>query len=482
MRISILLKIIGLLLMLFSTTMLVPAALSFWFEENVHTAFLHSFSIIAITGGLLWLMNFRANRELGIRDGFLVVSAFWLVLGLAGSIPLVLAEQPNMSWPDAIFESISGLTTTGATVLTGLDDLPKAVLYYRQQLQWIGGIGIIVIAVAILPLLGIGGMQLYRAETPGPMKDSKLSPRIGNTAKLLFIMYVNLTLACAFAFWLAGMSVFDAICHSFSTVAIGGFSTHDASMGYFESPLILLICSGFMLFAGINFTVHYLAFRSKNWWHYLIDSETRFYIFTVLTACTIAFVFLYQQNIFSLNDAAIHGLFSTISYATTTGFTTSDVSLWPSFLPVLLILMSCMGGCGGSTAGGIKVVRVMLMAKQGIREMAQLVHPNAVVPLKVGNRRVEAKVVSAVWSFFAVYIFSFMLIFLLVLATGVEYVTAFSATAASINNLGPGLGDVSAHYGNIPDITKGILCFAMLLGRLEIFTLLVIFPPAFWRY
>ncbi|MGK0501042.1 MAG: trk system potassium uptake protein TrkH, partial [Oceanicoccus sp.] len=415
------------------------------------------------------------------RDGFLITSLFWTVLGLFGALPFILTPNPDLSVSDAVFESISGLTTTGATVITGLDYLPKSILFYRQQLQWLGGIGIIVIAVAILPMLGVGGMQLYRAETPGPVKDSKLTPRITETAKALFFIYVLLTASCAIAYWLAGMSGFDAICHAFSTVAIGGFSTHDASIGYFNSPTIMLIASVYMLVAGINFALHFHAIRQNSYRHYYKDSESRFFVYTILGASVIVVLYLIFASSYNINEAIIHGLFQTISIATTTGFATADFANWPSFLPFLLIILSCMGGCGGSTGGGMKAVRIMLMAKQGVRELSQLVHPNAVIPLKVGNRRVEAKVVSAVWSFFAVYVFAFIIILFLLMATGLDYITAYSAVVASLNNLGPGLGDVAAHYGSISDPAKWILCFSMLLGRLEVFTLLVLFTPAFWR-
>ncbi|HCS26161.1 MAG TPA: potassium transporter [Spongiibacteraceae bacterium] len=482
MHFAVIARIIGMLLMVFSLTMLVPAVVSAFAQDGAAGAFLTAFVLCFASGGLLWLFVRRSHGELNIRDGFLVVSLFWSVLGWFGSLPFLLAESIHLPLSDAVFESISGLTTTGATVIVGLDDLPVSILFYRQLLQWLGGIGIIVIAVAILPILGIGGMQLYRAETPGPVKDSKLTPRITGTAKALFLIYLYLTIACTVAYWLAGMSGFDAICHAFSTVAIGGFSTHDASLGYFENGSILIIASVFMLLAGINFGVHFFAWRSKRIYHYLRDSETRFYLLGVLLASALVVAFLRYTNTYDAQDSLLLGVFHTISIATTTGFAAADFSVWPVFLPVLLILMSFMGGCGGSTAGGIKVVRIMLIAKQGVRELKQLIHPNAIIPLKVGSKRVDAKVVSAVWSFFAVYMFSFLLILLALMACNMDYPTAFSATAANLNNLGPGLGDVSANYGSITQPAKWILCYAMLLGRLEIFTLLVLFTPAFWRH
>jgi trk system potassium uptake protein TrkH len=481
MHFSLIFRILGMLLMVFSFTLITPLIVSFLFDDGAYPAFLLAFAITVICGALMWMPVAKQKKELRTRDGFLITSLFWVVLGLFGALPFILSPSPDLSISDAVFESLSGLTTTGATVITGLDDLPKSILFYRQQLQWLGGIGIIVIAVAILPMLGIGGMQLYRAETPGPVKDSKLTPRITETAKALFLIYFLLTVSCAFAYWLAGMTGFDAICHAFSTVAIGGFSTHDASIGYFDSPAIMLIATLYMLVAGINFALHFFALRQRSLIHYKIDSESRFYAYTIFFAAIIVSGSHIGTENYGISEGLLHGIFQTVSIATTAGFATADFSLWPSFLPILLLFLSFMGGCGGSTGGGMKAVRIMLISKQGVRELSQLIHPNAVIPLKVGNRRVEAKVVSAVWSFFAVYMFSFIVILILLMATGLDYITAFSAVVASMNNLGPGLGDVSAHYGNITDPAKWILCFSMLLGRLEVFTLLVLFTPTFWR-
>lgn len=481
MHISTTLRIVGLLLMLFSSSMLVPLVMALVQDDNTTTGFLAALGITWLAGLLLWLPVRNYRHELRIRDGFLITSLFWTVLGLFGSLPFYLTESLQLSPAEAIFESISGLTTTGATVIVGLDTLPQSILLYRQLLQWLGGIGIIVVAVAVLPMLGIGGMQLYKAETPGPSKNSKLTPRITQTAKALFTVYVALTLVCSLAYYSAGMSGFDAICHAFSTVAIGGFSTHDASMGYFESNGVLIICSLFMCLSAINFGLHFVAWRQMSLGAYRVDSETRFFSRVLLVCITITCVYLIATKTLDLEDSLIHGIFQAISIATTTGFVSKDFSLWPSFLPVMLLMFSFMGGCVGSTGGGIKAMRLMLIYKQGIRELKQLVHPSAVIPLKVGKRRVEAAVVSAVWSFFAVYMFAFITIMLLLMATGLDFNTAFSSVAASLNNLGPGLGEVAANYSTINEPAKLLLCFAMLLGRLEVFTLLVLFTPMFWR-
>jgi trk system potassium uptake protein TrkH len=481
MHLSISFRILGILLMLFSSAMLAPLIVALLADDNTVSGFLSALCISFLAGLALWLPNQGSRHELRIRDGFLITSLFWVVLGLFGALPFALTDALTLSPIESIFESVSGLTTTGATVIVGLDHLPQSILLYRQLLQWLGGIGIIVVAVAILPMLGIGGMQLYRAETPGPSKDSKLTPRVTGTAKALFTVYVGLTVACALAYYIAGMSGFDAICHAFSTVAIGGFSTHDASMGYFESDKILVICSIFMVISAINFGLHFQVWKHRNLSIYRKDSESRFFISVLLIGIVITCLHLWNTGTLSTSDSIIQGVFHAISITTTTGFATQDFSVWPSFLPVMLIMFSFMGGCVGSTGGGIKAMRLMLIYKQGIRELKQLVHPQAVIPLKVGKRRVEATVVSAVWSFFAVYVISYIIILLALMAVGMDFITAFSAVAASLNNLGPGLGEVASNYSTVSDSAMGILCFAMLLGRLEIFTLLVLFTPMFWR-
>jgi trk system potassium uptake protein TrkH len=466
----------------FSFTTLPPAAVGLWYGDGAIYPFVAAFLATLCVGVMMWFPVRKVKMEVRLRGGFIVVAVFWLVLGMSGSIPFMLAENPHMSLTDSVFESISALTTTGATVITSIDELPHAILFYRQQLQWMGGMGIIVLAVAILPMLGIGGMQLYRAETPGPMKDSKLTPRITETAKALWYIYLGLTVACALAYWLAGMSGFDAIAHSFSTIAIGGFSTHDASMGYFNSTAIEIVAIVFMLLAGINFALHFLAWRGFTFKPYLYDPEVRTYFLVLTVSSIIVSAYLYQTKTFDTVTSAIHhGIFQAVSIGTTSGFTTTDHYNWPGFLPVMLLFTSFIGGCAGSTGGGLKVIRFLLLVKQGAREISRLIHPNAQIPVKVGSKPLSEQVVNAVWGFFALYVASFTVMLLLIMMTGLDQVTAFSAVAASMNNLGPGLGGVGAHYGEINAPAKWILCFAMLLGRLEIFTVLVLLSPAFWR-
>lgn len=475
-------RLLGLLLMVFSVSLLPPVFVSWFYDDGFMDVFLAGAAAVLVLGIVCWLPVARQKEELRLRDGFLVVVLFWTVLGLAGALPLAMSDQLGLSVTDAVFESLSGLTTTGATVMTGLDDLPRSVLFYRQQLQWMGGMGIIVLAVAILPMLGVGGMQLYRAETPGPLKDTKLTPRITETAKALWYIYLGLTIACAAAYWSAGMSGFDAIAHSFSTVSIGGFSTHDQSIGYFDSPAIELVAVVFMLLAGMNFALHFVAWRSFSLKPYWQDSEVKAYL-GVLTLVTVVTVYyLYQSDTFaSLGEAFHNGLFQVVSIGTTTGFTTTEYFIWPVFLPVLLLFVSFIGGCAGSTGGGMKVIRFVLLIKQGRRELMRLIHPNAQLPVKVGKKIMSDRVISAVWGFFAAYAGCFVIVMLFLMATGLDQVTAFSAVAACINNLGPGLGEVGTNYVELNDAAKWALCFTMLLGRLEIFTLLVLFTRSFWQ-
>lgn len=482
MQLAIIQKILGLLLMLFSVVMAPPLVIALAADDGAAGVFLFAFLLILAIGLLLWLPVRRVEKELRLRDGFIVVVLFWAGLGLTGAAPFLLAEAPAMSPADAVFESVSGLTTTGATVITGLDHLPKSILFYRQELQWLGGMGIIVLAVAILPMLGIGGMQLYRAETPGPIKNSKLTPRITETAKALWYIYLSLTIACALLYWLAGMSPFDAVSHSFSTVSIGGFSTHDQSIGHFNSTAVNAVAVVFMLAAGVNFALHFVCWRTRSPNAYRRDSEVRTFVRALVVLCIVTCgCLLYLGAYDDRLDALNHGVFQSVSIATTTGFTTTTHQHWPLFLPVLLLFASFIGGCAGSTGGGLKVIRVLLLYKQGMREIKRLVHPSAVIPIKLGDKPVDESVLNAVWGFFASYVAVFALLLVLLMATGLDQVTAFSAVAACLNNLGPGLGDVSAHYAGVNDAAKWLLCLAMLMGRLEIFTLLVLMTPAFWR-
>lgn len=472
--------ILGILLMAFSATMLPPIGVSLWYGDGETIHFLLSLGIILVTGIVLWLPVRGRRRELRTRSGFVIVTLFWTVLGMLSAIPFLF--NPHLAFSAAVFESVSGFTTTGATVISGLDQLPPSILYYRQQLQWLGGMGVIVLAVAIIPLLGVGGMQLFKAETPGPMKDEKLTPRIAHTARTLWLIYVMLTVACALAFWLAGMSGFDAIAHSFTAVSTGGFSPHDASMGYFDSPLIEAIADVFMLLGAINFAVHFTAWRGRTLRHYVRDSEVSFFLVIVagLIALVTAILWLageYANPLTALRYAA----FQVISIITSTGFTTASFADWPSFLPILLIYISFIGGCAGSTAGGMKVIRVILLLKQGLRELTHMIHPKGMLPIKIGDKALDESVTNSIWAFFSLYVFSTATLTLVMVWTGLDVLSAYSAVAACLNVLGPGLGEVAGNFSTVSTVGKWILIFTMLLGRLELFTLLVLLTPMFWR-
>lgn len=475
-------RLIGFLIAGSSLMMLPPVLVSWWYHDGTANLFLICAALLLLTGVLVYLPVRNAFRELRLRDGFLVVVSSWMALVLVGALPFVLLVTPQISYVDAVFESMSGLTTTGATILTNIDTLPRAVLYYRQQLQWLGGMGIIVLAVAILPILRIGGMQLYRAETPGPMKDSKLTPRITETAKALWMIYVGITLAATLAYWLGGMTLFDAVGHAFSTVAIGGFSTHDASLAYWNSPTLEIIAMTFMVIAGINFALHFLAWRRASMQYYFVDPELKVYAWLLFFFTILVSMALYLGGTYeTLAESFRYGTFQVISVMTTTGFTTAPFFDWTGFLPTFLIFIAFIGGCAGSTAGGMKVIRLILLYRQSAREIRRLIHPNAVIPVRIGGQKTSDTVMDAVWGFFFLYIACFAITTLLLAATGLDPVTAYSAAAACLTNLGPALGEAGANYAHLNDSSKIILGVSMLLGRLEIYTLLVLLTPAFWR-
>jgi trk system potassium uptake protein TrkH len=473
-------RIVGYFAVLFGLTLLMPVAVALIYgESGLENYFIPQFGSLLL-GLVLWSLGRRQPTELGTRDGFLIVALFWTLLSLLGAWPLMLGA--GLDPVDALFESASGLTTTGATVITGLDAMPRSLLFYRQQLQWLGGMGLIVLGVAVLPMLGIGGMQLYRAEVPGPLKEEKMTPRLTSTARALWLLYVGLTAACALGYWLAGMTPFDAIAHSLSTLSTGGFSTHDASLGYYQSSAVEAVAVLFMLLAAINFGVHFAVLYRRDPWHYLRDPEARWFLAFVALVVFLVSVVLWLEGDYagihhSLRDAA----FEVVSVVTSTGFATVDFSHWPDFLPVLLIFISFVGGCGGSTAGGMKVMRIMLLVQQGLQEVRSLVHPHAVLRVRLGQRLVDGRLMRSVWGFFAVYMTVFGVLTLLMIHAGLDATSAFAAVATSMNNLGPGLGEVAYTFQSVSPFGKLVSVLAMLLGRLEIFTLLVLLSPGFWR-
>lgn len=480
---NVVLRMLGLLLLGFSVTLLPPVVVSWLFADGEWLAFVKAFALVGAVGLLAWWPNRHVTRELRLRDGFVLVTLFWAVIGMAGALPLVFADRPELDFAGAMFEAVSGFTTTGATVISGLDSLPRSVLWYRQQMQWLGGGGIIVLAVALLPVLGVGGMQLYRAEAPGAVKDQQLTPRLMQTAKMLSLVYLLLTVACAAAYHIAGMELFDAVAHAFSTVSTGGFSTHDASLGYFHNPNIEWVAILFMFLGGVNFTLHFLALlKGGGLRQYWSDPEFRGYCAVlVLMALFMAF-YLWNHSVHPSPGMTLrHATFAWVAMQTTTGFVTEGFQSWPGPLPPLLILATFIGGCAGSSAGGMKLIRWQLVAREAQAEMRRLIHPSAEVLVKYAGRPVPPRVLSAVAGFFAVYLLLFGVLMLALMMTGMDQISAWSAVATTLNNTGTGLGSVSASFQHLTDAGRWIAVAAMLLGRLEVFTVLVVFTPAFWR-
>jgi len=482
MQLSIVAKTIGLLLMVFSFAQVPPIIVDLIYSEGEYFSFLLSFVLTVLGGLILWWPFKDTKKDFRLREGVLIVVCFWIVLSLFGTLPFLITDSiSNLSFSEAFFESMSGLTTTGATVLSQLDDLPKSILFYRQQLQWLGGMGIIVLAIAVLPLLGVGGMELYHAESSGIAKD-RLTPKLKNTAIALWKIYVSLTVLCALGYFVSGMSIFDAVSHSFSTVAIGGFSTHDASIGYFNSISIEMVAMFFMFLAGINFSLHFLAWNNKSLIDYIKDSEFKTYAMVLVVSSVIVIIALGINSEYSSSIETIrHSLFHTISIATTTGFTSQNYSSWPAAIPVFLIMMSFIGACVGSTGGGIKVIRILVMFRLGMKEIHKFIRPNAQVSVKLNGASINEKALVSVLGFFSLYAITFFLILMLLMFAGLDQVTAYSATAATMNNLGPGLGEVAQNYGSLGETAKWILSFSMLVGRLEVLTIIAIFHKAFWR-
>ena len=482
MQLKATLRVLGILLLLFSLSMLPPAFIGWLYKDGAIKLFLAGFVFTALFGLVLWLLFRHCQHELKTRDGFWIVSLFWFVLCFFAAIPLMLGHQLHESLTDAMFETVSGFTTTGATVLTSIDKLPHAILYYRQQLQFLGGMGIIVLAVAILPMLGIGGMQLYKAEAPGPIKDNKLTPRIAETAKTLWYIYVGIAVLCTLAYWAAGMDFFDALGHSFATVATGGFSTHDSGFGYFHSDVLEIVATFFMIISSMNFALHFVTVQEGRLGHYWRDLEVKAYLYLLLAAIVLTTIMLLIHHIYPHpGKAFVESLFNIVSLSSTTGFLSTNFNIWPTFVPVMMMMIAIIGGCTGSTSGGIKMMRVLLLYKQGAREVKHLIHPKAVLSLKFGETTLSERVIQAMWGFIALFMLVFTVYVLAMMATGLDLRTAFSAVAACISNTGPGLGLVTDNFKAVTSVGKWILIFTMLTGRLEIFTLLVLFSPSFWR-
>jgi trk system potassium uptake protein TrkH len=477
------LNVLSKVVMLFSATFLLPLSLSWLVADGAQRAYDDAVLITFVAGALTWLFTRKSQRELQTRDGFLLVVLAWTSLPAFATLPLLI-YMPDLSFTDAYFETVSGITTTGATILSGLDALPMSINLWRGLLVWFGGMGLIVLAVAILPLLGVGGMQIYKAETPGPMKDTKLTPRITETAKGLYLVYVGISLACGFSYWLAGMTPFDAVMHTFATMGLGGFSSHDASFAYWNSPLIEGVTIVFMLVAGINFSTHFMAWRQRSMMAYRLDPEVRWFLLATLVSALLIAIYLKAMHVYpGFLQALRYAVFNTVSIATTTGFANTDYNQWPIFAPLWMLLLSSFASCSGSTGGGMKMVRAQLLFRQGRRELTRLIHPSARLPVKLGGHVVPNNVIYAVLAFAFLYVFAIIVMTLAMTASGLDFTTAFSAVVASINNTGPGLNQVgpAANYASLTDFQTWICTIAMLLGRLELLTVLVVFTRAFWR-
>lgn len=475
---------LGLLLVVFSLSYVMPVATSFIYADfTLLYDFLLAMLWTASAGTLMWLLTRRHKGELSIRHGYLLVVAMWTSMPAFASIPLLLVI-PGLSFTDAYFETMSGLTTTGATVLVGLDKLPPAINIWRHELNWLGGMGIIVLAVAVLPLLGIGGRQLFKAETPGPMKDSALTPRITETARNLWLVYFGITVACILLLKIVGMNWLDAICHAFAAMGLGGFSTHDASVGFFNSPAIEFVLIVFMLIASLNFATHFLAWRGRSLKVYLSDAEALATLTLILSSCVGIGTFLWWRGIYpNFWTALRHASFNLVSLATDCGFTSVDFNQWPIFAPMWMLFLSCIAASSGSTGGGIKMIRTLVLVKQAGREFIKLLHPTAVNPMKIGGHVVANNIVFAVLGFIFLYFMSVVILTFALLISGLDFISSFSAVIACINNAGPGLGMVgpTSNFGVLTDFQTWVCTTAMLVGRLEIFTVLILFTPAFWR-
>ena len=481
MRLGAVAKVLGIFLMIFSFSMVPPVFISLCYKDGALFSFLPACAVTFFSGFFLWLPFKSYRHELKVRDGFLVVALFWIVLSAFATIPFIMSFYPKLSFTDAMFESVSGLTTTGATILTQLEKLPRSILYYRQQLHLLGGMGIIVLAVAILPMLGIGGMQLYRAETVGPLKTTKLRPRMTQTAKALWSIYTALVVLCALSYWLSGMTLLDAVGESFSTVSTGGFSMHDASFSFYHSSAIDGIAVIFMIAGATNFALHFSFLRRRRLSVYAGDPEFTGYITLLFVVSAVVALALVLYGTYNYETSVVNTIFTIVSISTTTGFTNSNFSVWPTFIPYLIMFLAIIGGCGGSTSGGIKIMRILMLKEQGKRELKRLVHPQAVISVKLGEEVLSEEVVQSIWGFVAVFIALFIILLLALLSTGLDFQTAFGALAGCIGNTGASIGSVAHTFRTVSPVAKWLLIFAMIAGRLEVFTLLVLFTPNYWR-
>ncbi|MCX7157085.1 MAG: TrkH family potassium uptake protein [Rhodocyclales bacterium] len=475
--------VLGGMLMFFSITYLMPIASAIIYDDGTLIDFVDAMLISLAAGFVLWFGTRRHKRELKPRDGFLLVTLAWILMAAIATLPLMMVID-DLSFTDAFFETMSGLTTTGATVLSGLDKLPPSINLWRHELNWVGGMGIIVLAVAILPLLGVGGMQLYKAETTGVMKDSKLTARIADTAKALWLVYFGITVACILSLKVVGMNWLDAICHAFAAMGLGGFSTYDDSVGHFDSPAIEAVLIFFMMVAGMNFATHFVAWRGRSLRAYWMDMEAKAFVALTLVSTLVCTLYLTVMGTYpSFLTALRHVAFNLVSIATDCGFASQDYDKWPIFVPLWMLFLSCVSVSSGSTGGGIKMIRTLILAQQGLIELKRLVHPQLVAPLRVGDTAIPQQIAGAVLGFIFLYILAVGELTFFLVASGLDFTSSISAIVACINNAGPGLNVVgpAQNYGVLTDFQTWVCTFAMLLGRLEVLSVFVLFTPAFWR-
>lgn len=450
-------------------------------KERSLFGFLYTFIITFTVGSVCWALTGRSNIQLETRDGFIIIVLFWLLFSLISAMPLWLDDSYNVSLADAIFEGVSGITTTGASVFNDVSALPKSILYYRAQLNFVGGLGVIVLAVAVLPLLGIGGMKLYQSEMPGPFKEERLTPRLADTAKSLWLTYLLLGGACTLAYRLAGMPFFDALCHGLSTVSLGGFSTRTESIGFYDSYAIELVAGAFSLLSAINFTLYFVALGRRSIKPFLKSAELRFFLMVASVVILIITLEVWRAGMYALPASFVHAFFLTSSMITDNGLATGDYASWPVHTIILLLSASFFGGCVGSTCGGIKALRFLVLFKQSRHEVHQLAHPRAVMSIRVGKTPVNDRMLRSVWSFFFLYIACTFLFIWALNLMGYDLLTSFATVAACINNMGLGFGETAAGFGTLSDGAKYLMCAAMLLGRLEIYPVLILFSRTFWR-
>ncbi|WP_167612953.1 TrkH family potassium uptake protein [Maribellus sediminis] len=480
MNLKIILKVLGLLLLVEGVAMLLAMLVAIIYNESDIVTFLISAAINLGVGGLITALTWKAKKDIGKREGFIIVTMVWVVFSLFGSFPYMISGSiPNFT--DAFFETISGFTTTGSSILNDIEALPHGILFWRSITQWLGGMGIIVLSLAILPVFGIGGMQLFIAEVPGPTPD-KISPRITQTAKTLWGIYMLFTIVETLLLWIGGMSFYDAICHSFTTMATGGFSTKQASIAYWSSPFIQYVITFFMFLAGMNFTLSYMAIRGR--FSYVFkDEEFRYYWIIIVSFTALITLGLFLTSQLGLEQAFRDSLFQVVSIVTTTGYATADYLLWKPILTMLIFALFFFGGSAGSTGGGIKIMRIVVLAKNGYYELKRLIHPHAIIPVKFNRHSVDSKIVTNVLAFFMLYMVIFFVSTIIFTLIEPDMESSMGAVATSLGNIGPGLGSVgpAENFFHIKPIGKWFLSFLMLLGRLELFTVLVLFSPSFWK-